>query len=149
MIDPGTTIAPDRVEVRLDEAAFPRDAVYGAAYAFIDRCYVRLDRAGDGRLAIVLRAKAPGKLDGETLATELRDELFAQAFRLRLAEDGQELTAAIVAGAFGAGASSGPAEPSLDDLLAGPDDAFDDPLGIAQSWEEKYAKKAAKGEQGP
>ena len=138
--------------MRLEEAAFPRDAVYGAAYTFIDRCYVRLDRAGDGHLAIVLRAKIPGKMNGEALAAEVRDEVFAQAFRLRLAEDGRELTAAIVAGAFGAGGSGEPAEPSIDDLLAGPDDAFSagsDPLGIAQSWEEKYAKKAAKGEQGP
>ena len=43
-----------------------------------------------------------------------------------------------IAGAMG--------EPSLDDLAAFDfsDEAFDDPLGIAQSWEEKHGKKKPK-----
>jgi hypothetical protein len=44
--------------------------------------------------------------------------------------------------------------PGLDDLLAmdiGEESAFEDPLGIAMSWEEKYTKKksAAKGDEAP
>lgn len=141
-----TTLAPDRVELSLDDAAFPRDAVYAAAYTFIDRCYVRLDRGGSGGpLSIVLRAKTAGSLDGEALAAELREELEGQAFRQRLAEDGRELTAAINRSAFGA------ADPeNLDDLLD-PGDAgsLEDPLGIALQWEEKHAGKAPTGgEQG-
>ena len=40
-------------------------------------------------------------------------------------------------------ATGAPAEPSLDDLanFDFTEEAFDDPLGIAMSWEEKYKKK--------
>jgi hypothetical protein len=156
MTDPTTILGLDRVELDLDEGSFPRDAVYGAAFAFIDRWYVRLDRVAEGRIGIVLRAK-PGHdgrdpqtpaapFDGEAVAAELCAELFGQAFRQRLVEDGRELTASIFAGAHGGG-EVGLGAGGLDDLLdpgdLGDAGAFDDPLGIALSWEEKYAKKPA------
>ena len=34
----------ERLVIEVEEAAFPRDAVYAAAFSFLDRCYVRLDR---------------------------------------------------------------------------------------------------------
>ena len=89
-----TILGDEAATVELDETLYPKDAIYGAAYVFIDRCYVHLDRAGDGRIKVTLRGKKPG----------------------------------------------------LDDLLAidiGEASAFDDPLGIAMSWEEKYKKKTA------
>jgi His-Xaa-Ser system protein HxsD len=132
-----TTLGEDRVELDLDGGAFPRDAVYAAAYTFIDRCYVHLDARADGRLGIVLRAKTAGLLDGEAVAAELRNELLGQAWRQRLVEEGRELTASIAAGAFGSGAGHDALAASDADLAA-----FDDPLGIALTWEAKYAKKA-------
>jgi His-Xaa-Ser system protein HxsD len=96
-----TTARPDRVEADLDEGSFPRDAVFAAAFTFIDRCYVHLDRAEGGRLGVVLRAKSPGSLDAEALAAELREELLGQAWRRRLAEEGRDLTASITASAYG------------------------------------------------
>jgi His-Xaa-Ser system protein HxsD len=137
MSDPATILDPSRVEIGLDERAFPRDAIYGAAYSFIDRYYVRLHRAAEGRIGIVLRAKTGGALDAEAVTAELHGELFAQAFRERLAEEGRDLTASIFAGAHGGtdGASSHLDPGDLSDLHA-----FDDPLGIALSWEETQAK---------
>jgi hypothetical protein len=55
----------------------------------------------------------------------------------------ESLTSRALAGAAG--------PPGLDDLLAmdiGADSAFDDPLGIAMSWEEKYTKKKEKPAEG-
>jgi His-Xaa-Ser system protein HxsD len=132
-----TTVAADRVDIDLDADSLPRDAVYAAAYTFIDRCYVRLELPAPGRIGITLRAKTTGSLDAAATAAELENELRAQAWRQRLADEGSELTASIVAAAFGV--SSAPAG----DLIGGIEGApFDDPLGIAQSWEEKYAEKA-------
>jgi His-Xaa-Ser system protein HxsD len=130
-----TTLGADRVELELDGGAFPRDAVYAAAFTFIDRCYVRLDHTDEGRLKMVLRAKVAGSLDGEALVADLRNELLGQAFRLQLTDAGREITASITAGAFGA-PGGGEGEPFAADLAT-----FDDPLGIAQSWEEKHARK--------
>ncbi len=132
MSDLRTTLGQDRVELDFDEASFSRDAVYAAAFTFIDRCWVRLDKGDAGRLGVVLRAKStapPGSFDGEALAADLRNEILGQAFRQRLADEGRALTDAVVRGAFG-GADS----PAIDDLLAGGAD-FEDPLGIALAWD--------------
>lgn len=124
-----TTAVPGRVEVDLDEAAYPRDAVYAAAFGFIDRCWVRLDRPADGRLSVVLRTKSAGSLDPEALAAELRNELLAQTFRQRLADAGRDLTEAVIRGAYG-----GVDSPAIDDLLAAGTPP-EDPLGLALQFE--------------
>lgn len=129
--------------IELDEDLYPRDAVQGAAYVFLERAHVFLERSGDSRLRIRLKAKVG---DTAALAGELENEALAQAYRRRLAHSHRALIESVASRAL-AGAA-GP--PGLDDLLAmdiGAETAFDDPLGIAMSWEEKYAKKkAAKGE---
>ncbi len=82
------------------------------------------------------------------LAGEFENEALAQAYRRRIADQNRALIESVTSRAL-AGAA-GP--PGLDDLLAmdiGSETAFDDPLGIAMSWEEKYTKKksdAAAGE---
>jgi His-Xaa-Ser system protein HxsD len=129
-----TAAVPDRVELDLDDGSFPRDAVYAAAFTFIDRCYVHLDHPSEGRTGIVLRPKAhDGFHDGAAIADELASELRAQAWRVRLAEQGRELTAQITRGAFGGGG----------DPLADEPAPFDDPLGIALQWEREKAPAAA------
>jgi His-Xaa-Ser system protein HxsD len=130
--------------LELDEELYPKDAVYGAAYVFIERCYLHLERAADKRVRVRLKAKSG--VVAQDYAGEFQNEALAQAFRRRLAADNRVLIESITARAI-AGAA-GP--PGLDDLLAmeiGDETAFEDPLGIAMSWEEKYTKKkAAKAE---
>jgi His-Xaa-Ser system protein HxsD len=123
--------------LELDEDLYPRDAVQGAAYVFLERSYVFLERAGDNRLKVRLKAKSG---DTAAVAGDFENEALAQAYRRRIAADNrafiESITARAIAGAAG--------PPGLDDLLAmdiGAETAFDDPLGIAMSWEEKYAKK--------
>ena len=126
--------------LELDEDLYPRDAVQGAAYVFLERSYLFLERAGDKRLRVRLKAKSG---DTAAVAGDFENEALAQAYRRRIAADNRALIESITSRAI-AGAA-GP--PGLDDLLAmdiGAETAFDDPLGIAVSWEEKYAKK--KGE---
>jgi len=125
--------------LELDEELYPRDAVQGAAYVFLDRSYLFLERAGDRRLRVRLKAKTG---DSAALAGEFENEALAQAYRRRIATSNRAFIESIAARAV-AGAA-GP--PGLDDLLAmdiGAETAFDDPLGIAMSWEEKYIKKKA------
>lgn len=128
--------------VQLDTALYPLPAIYGAAYVFIDRAYVLLDRPADDRVRVTLVAKQPSppREDLEALVGELANEALACAFRHQLTQDNrvtvETVTMQAMAGAMGA--------PSLDDLadFDFTDDALDDPLGIAQSWEEKHGKKA-------
>lgn len=129
--------------IEFDEDLYPKDAVYGAAYVFVDRCYLHLERAGDKRVRVRLKAKSGGADDTRHWAGDFQNEILGQAYRGRLAGENRAVIEAITTRAI-AGAA-GP--PGLDDLLAmeiGEETAFDDPLGIAMSWEEKYTKK--KGE---
>jgi His-Xaa-Ser system protein HxsD len=140
MSDIKAVLGDGAVELELDEGLYPKDAIYGAAYVFIDRCYVHLDRAGDRRIKITLRSKKGAPLDSQACAGELENELLAQAWRRQILDENRQLIEAITTKALGGAA--GP--PGLDELLAmdiGEATAFDDPLGIAMSWEEKYKKK--------
>ena len=127
------------VELEFDEGLYPKDAVYGAAYIFIDRCWVHLDRAGDKRIKVTLKGKS-GAVDAQALAGEFQNEILGQAWRRLIVDDNRQLIESITTRALGGAA--GP--PGLDELLAmdiGDASAFEDPLGIAMSWEEKYTKK--------
>ena len=151
-MDQPTIVKTDgSVRIELDEGLYPKDAVYGAAYIFIDRCYVYLDRAGAGRISVSLTPKPGAELDLDGLAGEFQNELLGQAWRRLITEENRRLIEQVSTLAL-----TGAAGPQgLDDLMdaeIGGDTAFEDPLGIAMSWEDKYKKKdrppAAPTEQG-
>ena len=129
------------VQLQLDATLYPLQAIYGAAYIFIDRCYVFLERPQQGQVRVVLTAKA-GQADAgalRALVGEFANELLSCAWRHQITLDNRVLletvTMQAIAGAMG--------QPSLDDLASFDfsDQGFDDPLGIALSWEEKHGKK--------
>ena len=136
-----TDPAEGSVTITVDSAVYPLEAVYGAAYIFIDRCYVLLDKAREGAWSVTLTPKAAGAT-AETLRAmvgEFANELLSQAWRLKIVEENRAVIEAVTTQAL-AGAM-GP--PTLDDLASFDftEEGFDDPLGIAMSWEEKYRKK--------
>lgn len=142
MPDLTTTQSDGTLELEFDESLYPKDAIYGAAYIFIDRCYVWLDRPRPGRVSARLRLKPDVDRPLDALAGEFENELLAQAWRRMIIDENRQLIESVTTRAL-AGAA-GP--PGLDDLLGMDIDdetAFEDPLGIAMSWEEKYKKKAS------
>jgi His-Xaa-Ser system protein HxsD len=127
----------------LDSGLYPRDVLYAAAYVFLDRAYVLLDRDG-ARTLVHLRGK--NALDEPTLramAGEFENELLAQALRQRVAKANQriieDITALAIAGATGAQANGDvvDVEAMIDVEDPGEDGFLDDPLGIAAPWEAK------------
>jgi len=129
------------VSLTVDESLYPLDAVYGAAFTFLDRCYVVLDRPEPSRLRVTLTGKRPNDDPAalRDLLGELGNELLASAWRQQLARDQRPLVEAVTLRAM-EGALGGP---SLEDLarFEFDDEALEDPLGIAVAWEEKYGKK--------
>ncbi len=134
--------ATDRsVSITIDSEIYPLQAVYGAAYIFIDRCFVFVHRPQPGQLRITLAAKQdvaePEAL--RAIVGEFANELLSCAWRYQITQDNrvaiETVTVQAIAGAMG--------EPSLDDLadFDFTDESLDDPLGIAQSWEEKHGRK--------
>jgi His-Xaa-Ser system protein HxsD len=125
------------VSISLESGLYPLEAVYGAAYAFIDRCYVLLDAPEEKRLVVQLRGRdTKSEPELQALAGEFGNELLGQAWRLSLVERQRPELEGVTARAL-AGAAGQPGTEALDGLG---DDAFDDPLGIAVPWEEKYGK---------
>jgi His-Xaa-Ser system protein HxsD len=139
-----TVVVGDTVSVTVARAVYPLDAVYGASYVFIDRCFVLLDAPDGEHVRIHLRGREPlGHKELDALAGELGNELLTQVWRQRTVEQNRPLVEAVVGRAISGAA--GPA--GLDDLVLGQDaDVFDDPLGIAVPWEEKYGASGKSGE---
>lgn len=132
--------AEGRVSMQVDAAIYPLEALYGAAYVFIDRCFVLLDRPEPDRFRVTLTAKAPTDAAGlQALVGEFGNELLSCAWRSEITRSNRALIEAVTMQAFSG--AMGP--PSLEELEAFDftDEPFDDPLGIAQSWEDKYKKK--------
>ena len=134
------TKATGAVEIAFDEALYPKDAIYGAAYVFIDRCYVRLDRPSAGKISVSLTPKPGSDQNPQELAGEFENELLGQAWRRLITDENRALIERVSTLAL-AGAAGPPGLDDLMDLEIGEETAFEDPLGIAMSWEEKYKKK--------
>lgn len=135
-LDPSTST----LVLSLDCELYPRDVLYAAAYVFLDRAYILLDRENE-RYVVRLRGKLP--LDEATMrsmAGEFENELLAQALRSRVAQANQKIIEGVTALAIsGATAHSQPGyaadgmidmeNPSLDGFL-------DDPNGLGRPWQD-------------
>ena len=157
------------VSVRFERSLYPLDSIYGAAYVHIDNCYVYLDVAGEDHLKVELRGRQPLEPAAlEALAGEFANELLTQAWRHEISERNRLTIETVTLQALAGAAGQPPIDPmagladlpldgegadggfdDLDDLDDLPedleDDVFDDPLGIAVPWEEKYGKEAEEG----
>lgn len=123
-----------RVSFLIDESIYDLDVVYGAAYLFIDRCFVWLDRPADRKVEVVLRSR--GEADApalEALAGEFNNELLNQALRKNIGNANGRIREFIMAKAF----FSMDAPASIDKLLAELDaeEMADDALDIPVPWE--------------
>jgi His-Xaa-Ser system protein HxsD len=133
----GFALGPDRIAFEIDESVYPLEAVYGACYLFLDKCFVYLSRARAGVIDVRLTAResaTPAELDA--LAGEFANELLSQATRLRLSQATMRIREYYTAAALRAAASA----PSVDDLLAEleSEELLEDPLEIMVPWEEKH-----------
>ncbi|MFO0684534.1 MAG: His-Xaa-Ser system protein HxsD [Sandaracinus sp.] len=153
MTEPAATTADFEYELSerqirfvIDETVYPRDAIFGAAYIFIDRCYVLLDRPGDQKVSVRLRSKGPAtEADLEALAGELANELLNQVLRLRVGESTARIREYYMARAFFA--SEG--KSTIDQLLAELDaeEMAEAPLEVPVPWE-KPSKPAGEEKSG-
>jgi His-Xaa-Ser system protein HxsD len=122
-----------RVRFVANEEVYDLDVIQGAAYLFLDRCYVFLDRPGDKRVEIVLRTKGDADAAGlEALAGEFANELLNQALRKNIGQSNARIREFLMAKAF----FSVDAPSTIDRLLAELDaeEMKEDPLEIPVPW---------------
>jgi len=140
-------LADGSARLEIDATLYPLDALYGASYVFIDRCYVFLERPAEQRYRVTLSPKkAMDAAALHALVGEFTNELLSCAWRQQITEANraqiEAVTLQAIAGAMG--------PPSLEDLanFDFTDAPLEDPLGIATSWEEKYKKKDKQADAG-
>lgn len=123
-----------RVAIVVDEELYPRDAVYGAAYLFVDRCWVFLSRPGDKQVEVRLKPKGEATRDQlEALAGEFANELLNQVLRVRIGDSTGKIREYYMARAF----FSTTTQSSIDQLLAELDEEelAEDDLEIQVPWD--------------
>ncbi len=130
--------ADDRsVAFDVDESLYPLDAIYGAAYLFVDRAWLFLDRPADKTVRVRIRSKDAAPAEGalDALAGEFANELLNQVLRLRIAESTKAIREYTMARAFFGEAGAGRTA-DIDALLAQLDaeELADDPLEIQVPW---------------
>lgn len=122
------------IRFALDEQIYPRDAIFGASYIFVDRCYVFLDRPADQRVAVRLRSKGKASTEQlEALAGEFANELLNQVLRHRISESTSRVREYYMARAF----FSTEGKSTIDELLAELDaeEMAEAPLEVPVPWE--------------
>ena len=128
-----------KIKTIVDLKIYPLEAIYGAAYVFVDKAYIFLDSQEEGKVEIFFRAKDDANLpELEKIEGEFMNELLNYTLRLKLSESNKKIREYVVEQAlFSAlGREEG--------ILKTADEKFefeDDPLGIAIPWEDKYGKK--------
>ncbi len=129
-----TELGERRVRFSVDESIYDLDVVMGAAYLFIDRCFVYLDREADRRVQVVLRTRAAASEEElHALAGHFSNELLNQALRKQIGESNARLREFIMARALFS--AEGPS--TIDRLLAELDaeEMASDDLDIPVPWE--------------
>ena len=128
------------VSFRLDEELYALDAIYGASYLFIDRCYVFLSRPSERSVQVRLRTKEPSsEAELEALAGEFANELLNSQLRYRIGRATAGIREQYMARAFfGSGPSS-----TIQDLLAELDaeELAEDTLEVPVPWKEPAASQ--------
>ena len=134
-VDLQYNLEDDQVSFNVHEELFVRDAIYGAAYLFVDRCWLFLTRPADKIVGVHLKPKDDAdEAKLEALAGEFANELLNQAIRVRIAESTATLREYTMARAF----FTAPVQSSIDALLAELDaeELEEDELEISVPWEE-------------
>ena len=129
----------NQIKVLISPKIYPLESVYGAAYVFLDRAYIRLD--GDPQKKIIIQIKSKKKINKkglENLADAFLNELLNYGLRYQISKKNKKIREYIV----GTALLSAPGE-SVEEKgkEKEEEDWRKDTLGIAIPWEEKYGKK--------
>lgn len=141
-------LGPDHISFAVEESLYPLEAIYGACYLFLDRCFVYLSRSKPEVVDVRLTSRASASADElDALAGEFANELLSQTIRQRLSQASARIREYYTAAALRAATSA----PSVDDLLAEleSEELLEDPLEIMVPWEEKHSAEESETDPDP
>ena len=93
----GADVAQGSVHLLVQQELYPLDAIFAAAFTFINDCWVIVDRADAERLEVVLTPKAGGQSadDLQRWIGGFANELLSCAYRHRLARENRATVEAV------------------------------------------------------
>lgn len=141
--------------VLIDLKIYPIDAVYGAAYVFLDKAYIFLEEGGSSKVRVNIKPKeeTSGK-EKETLKEDFLNEVLNFCLRDKISRDNRQIREYIIAtslaSAFNSTRGKTKEEDYFDDDISAPwENDFnegdmekefginEDPEGICIPWREK------------
>ncbi len=133
-------IGRDNVLLSINPKIYPLEAIYSAAYVFLDKAYILLDGDPESEVIVELKPKkSTENSDLESLGREFNNELLSYADYLKRAERTGKIREIIMQRALLTNTEED--EGILKDIDMDDESYLDDPEGIAIPWEEKYGKK--------
>lgn len=83
----------NKIIVLIDSNLYPLEAIYGAAYIFLDRAYIFLEKGPKTKIKIILKEK--GKLS-KNLKDEFLNELLNFSLRYKISKNNKKIREYIV-----------------------------------------------------
>jgi His-Xaa-Ser system protein HxsD len=127
-------LGEQHIAFTLDESIYNRPSLYGAAYLFVDKCFLWLSQPSEGHVRVRLKAKeATDEAGLHALAGEFANELLNHLVRHQVSESTQRIREYYMGRAF----YGDDTRASIDALLAELDaeELADEPLEISVPWD--------------
>lgn len=138
-------IKDNQLIVNVNPKVYPLEAVYSAAYVFMDRAYIVLDGDPEKQILVKMTLKSNGSL--EELGNKFNNELLNYADYLTRAKETKKIREMFLQRAIITNdpdmAEQDLSDKEFEDFLEDleEDDSVDDPEDIAVPWEEEYGTK--------
>ena len=133
--------------ILIDSKLYSLEAVYGAAYSFLDKIYIYLERGPKSKIKVILRGRAGfSEKKLENLKGEFLNELINFSLREQISKRNQKIREYVVTRALVSALGEMPrqipfSEKRLSKTKNNKKIWQKDPLGIAVPWEEKKSTK--------
>ena len=127
----------NEIIISINPDLYSLEAVYGAAYVFLDSCYVFLDGDIKKEIKVYLKNKDSSSIKISKLKGEFLNELLSCSLRDKISKNNKKMREYIVAAAL-IGSSE---KEDLNNCSQVEEGWEEDPLSIAVPWEDKFGKK--------
>ena len=125
-------ISKNQIRIRVNLNIYSLEAVYGAAYSFLDKCYLYLDAGLKKEIIVQIKSKKNlNKKKLEELGEDFLNKLLNYSLRYQISKSNRKIREYIVGTALLSTLGEGNEEKGWKE----------DPLEIATPWEDKYGKK--------
>jgi His-Xaa-Ser system protein HxsD len=141
MLKPKISPQENRITIEINPSLYPLEAIYGAAYVFLDRAYLFLE--GDPKKSVSVSIKGKEKISAkglESLAGEFCNEVLNYVLREKISENNKKIREYIIARALFVAPEekTGKKDKPSKKQTPAATEWREDKLGLALPWKKRY-----------